>query len=246
MFKDILNALQKSNITPDGFIAEALAIGETALNPEEKQEGTILIDVGGGVTNVSIFKDNNIVLYDSVPVGGEHITNDLSVGLDISLNEAEKLKREHGIALTSIIKNDYEVIINEFDINKRKTIKATQIAEIIEARVHELFTLCREKLEEVERLGDLKGGIVLAGGGIFNIDGSAKLAKRIFGLPTSLISHRLAGVTNSEHLTATAILKYVAGEMKTDRKNTKDGKTGKQKKGTGILNKILGIFSGLF
>ena len=106
----------------------------------------VLIDVGGSITNVSVYKNEKVVFNDSIPVGGAHITNDISIGLRISLDEAEKLKREYELALTSLIKNDYEITINDINENKKREIKVSQVIEIIEARVHEIFYLCKELL----------------------------------------------------------------------------------------------------
>ena len=183
-FNNIVKSLEKANIAIDGFIAEALALGETALTLEEKEMGAVLIDIGGGVTNVSVFKNKSIVLYDSIPVGGDHITNDISIGLRISTSDADKLKREYGLSLTSLISNDHETSVNELDGNSRKTIKVSQVIEIIEARIQEIFMLCKEKLEETSEFSDFSGEIVLAGGGISYMDGSIELAKEVLVCPS--------------------------------------------------------------
>ncbi|HPD01157.1 MAG TPA: cell division FtsA domain-containing protein, partial [Acetivibrio sp.] len=199
-----------------------------------------------GVTNVSVFKNKSIVLYDSVPVGGDHITNDISIGLRISSGDADKLKREYGLALTSLISNDHEISVNELDGNTKKTIKVSQVVEIIEARIQEIFFLCKEKLEETGEFSDFSGEIVLAGGGISYMDGSVELAKEVFGLPARLVAYRPLGITNPEYLTSIAILRYVADRMKSGRKDTKSTKPNKHKKEFGILKRIAGLFNGLF
>ena len=213
---------------------------------EEKEMGAVLIDIGGGVTNVSVFKNKSIVLYDSIPVGGDHITNDISIGLRISTSDADKLKREYGLALTSLISNDHEISVNELDGNSRKTIKVSQVIEIIEARIQEIFMLCKEKLEETSEFSDFSGEIVLAGGGISYMDGSIELAKEVFGLPVRLVAYRSLGIANPEHLTSVAILRYVADRMKSAGKDTKSTKPKRNKKELGILKKIASLFNGLF
>jgi len=245
-FNNIVKSLEEANVTIDGFIAEALALGETALTFDEKEMGAVLIDIGGGVTNVSVFKNKSIVLYDSIPVGGDHITNDISIGLRISSSDAEKLKREYSLALTSLISNDHEITVNELDGNTRKTIKVSQVVEIIEARIQEIFLLCKEKLEETGEFKDFSGEIVLAGAGISYMDGSVELAKEVFNLPVRLVAYKSLGIANPEYLTSIAILRYVAERMKSGRKDTKSSKPNRQKKEFGILKKIASLFNGLF
>jgi len=97
-----------------------------------------------------VFKNKCLALYDSIPVGGDHITNDISIGLKVSLNDAEKLKRDYGLALTSLIDNDHDITINEFSENTKRTIKVSEVVEIIEARVQEIFSLCKESLSKRE------------------------------------------------------------------------------------------------
>ncbi|WP_265444777.1 cell division protein FtsA [Acetivibrio straminisolvens] len=249
-FNNIVKSLENANVKVNGFIAESLAVGDLVLNPEEKEIGAILIDVGGGVTNISVYKNKCLFLYDSIPVGGDHITNDISIGLKVSLNDAEKLKREYGLALTSIISNDYDITINEISENTKRTIKVSEVVEIIEARVQEIFSLCREMVEREGILNGFTGGVVLAGGGISYIDGSIQSAKEIFGLPVRVVSYKSLGVKSAEHVTAMATIRYVANRIKSETKSggTKNNKPNrqKQKKEFGFLKKIVSLFNGLF
>jgi len=132
-----------------------------------------------------VFKNKCLALYDSIPVGGDHITNDISIGLKVSLNDAEKLKRDYGLALTSLIDNDHDITINEFSENTKRTIKVSEVVEIIEARVQEIFSLCKERLEQEGILNGFNGNCT-GRGGISYIDGSVQSAKEIFGLPVRM------------------------------------------------------------
>ncbi|HOM02858.1 MAG TPA: cell division protein FtsA [Acetivibrio sp.] len=249
-FNNIVKSLENANVKVNGFIAESLAVGDLVLNPEEKDMGAILIDVGGGVTNISVFKNKCLVLYDCIPVGGDHITNDISIGLKVSLSDAEKLKREYGLALTSLINNDHDITINELSENTKRTIKVSEVVEIIEARVQEIFSLCMERLEQEGILNGFTGGIVLAGGGISYIDGSIQSAKEIFGLPVRIVSYKSLGVKNAEHVTAMATIRYVANRIKSEAKSggTKSNRHNKQKskREYGFFKKLASLFNGLF
>jgi len=122
------------------------------------------------------------------------------------------------LALTSLIDNDHDITINEFSENTKRTIKVSEVVEIIEARVQEIFSLCKERLEQEGILNGFNGGIVLAGGGISYIDGSVQSAKEIFGLPVRIVSYKALEIKNAEHVTAMATVKYVANRIKSEAK----------------------------
>ncbi|NTV91181.1 MAG: cell division protein FtsA, partial [Clostridiales bacterium] len=208
--QNIVKSIEKAGIRIDGIVAEAFATGEIALLPDEKDIGVILIDVGGGITDVSIFKGKKLVFYDSIPVGGDHITSDISIGLKISLAEAEKIKRQYELALTSLIKNDQEITVFDINDNKKKNVKISEVVEIIEARVYEIFSLCKSQAEKAGPIPSLPGGIVLAGGGISYVDGCKQLATEVFEMPVRVSKLNHMGLAKPEFTTAAGIIKYVS------------------------------------
>lgn len=212
--QNIVKSMERANLKIDGMVVEAFATREVVLTPEEEEMGVILIDVGGGITEVSAFKGKKMIFYDSIPVGGDHITNDISLGLRISYGDAEKLKRQYELALTSLIKNDQEVWINEVNENKRKSIKVSDIVEIIEARVFEIFSLCKELFDKAGVKGKFGAGIVLSGCGITFVDGSKQLAEEVFGYVVRNSSFKLVGVSKPEYTTAAGIIRYVSNNRK--------------------------------
>lgn len=208
--QNILRSMKRAELKVDGLVVETLATSEIVLTPDEKEMGVILLDIGGGVTDVSVYKNKSLVFYNSLPVGGDHITNDISIGLKIPYSEAEKIKREYELALTSLIKNDQEVYVNEFGNGKRKTVRVSEIVEIIEARVFEILSLCKRMLDEADIRINSGAGIVLTGGGISYVDGSLQLTEEVFGLPTRIASYKIDGISNLEYATAAGIVKHVA------------------------------------
>lgn len=246
--QNIVKSMSKANIEVDGIIVEALAISELALTSQQKEIGVILIDMGGSITNVSVFKNDKIVFNNSLPVGGAHITNDISIGLRISLDEAEKLKREYELALTSLIKNDYDITVNDINENKKREIKVSEVIEIIEARVHEIFYLCKELLDKNGILNDFNGSIVLAGGGISYVDGNMQLAYEVFNFPVKVATHKVPGITKPEFLTCIGTIKYVTKRMKLSKKESgnKNKISEEPKERFSILKKIYKFFTGLF
>lgn len=211
--QNIIKSMERSNIRVDGLVVEAFANGESVLSVDERDMGVIMIDVGGGVTDISVFKNKKLIFYDSIPVGGDHITNDISIGLRISVAEAEKIKREYELALTSLIKNDQEVTVFDSGENRKKIVKVSEIVEIIEARVYEIFTLSSKLLQRAGVSGKC-GGVVLAGGGISYVDGSVQIATEIFEIPVRIASFRHLGVPSLEYGTAAGIVKFVSGNVK--------------------------------
>jgi len=204
--------------------------------------------VGGGVTDISMFQGKRLVFYDSIPVGGDHITNDIAIGLKISASEAEKIKRQYELALASLIKNDQEVSVLDINENKKKNVKISEIVEIIEARVFEIFSLCRNQLVKADLGKNTGRNVVLTGGGISYIDGNKQLAQEVFGLPVRVASLNQPGAMKAEYVTASGIIKYVAnlrkgGSIASAMKLKKAGNTSFW---TDIINKIRKMFKELF
>ena len=141
--QNIIKSMERAEVKLDGIVAEAFAAAEICLTPDERDIGAVLLDVGGSITDISVFQGKRLVFYDSIPVGGDHITNDIAIGLRISGAEAEKIKRQFELALTSLIKNDQEISVLDINENKKKNVKVSEVVEIIEARVYEIFSLCK-------------------------------------------------------------------------------------------------------
>ncbi|HOJ11596.1 MAG TPA: cell division protein FtsA [Clostridiales bacterium] len=125
--QNIIKSVEKAGLEVDGIIIESFATSELALTSEEKEMGVVLIDVGGGITDVSAFKNGKVLMYDSIPVGGDHITNDISIGLHISYSEAEKIKKQYELALTTLIKNDQEISVYDVNDEITRNIKVSQV-----------------------------------------------------------------------------------------------------------------------
>lgn len=213
--QNIIKSIEKAGLEVDGIIMEAFALGELALTPEEKEQGILLIDVGGGITDISAFKNGKIQVYDSLPIGGDHITNDISIGLNISTADAEKIKKQYELALTDLIKNDQEISIYDIKEQVHKSINISRIIEIIEARTVEILSLSRNLVEKYVDPGTFNSGIVLTGGGISYLNGSKQITNAIYGLPVRIATYRSSvGMLKTEYATAAGIIRYVASNNK--------------------------------
>lgn len=248
-FENIVRSLRFAGLELNGIVIDALAAAEIALTSEEKEQGVILLDVGGGITNVSFFEANEMIFSGSVPLGGDSITNDILIGLEVQREEAENLKKEYEICDMTIVKNDTDVLLGDGNSDVRRSVKISEIVEIIEARVYEIFTLCFNLLYKSDVLKNYNGGIVLTGGGVSYVNGCEELAEKVFGLKTRVANFKNFGFIKPEYVTATGIIKYVYNQKRdtlTVKKNLGVRYIGKFRESGTFIWKIGKIFSEIF
>ncbi len=246
--QNIIKSLERAGIKTEDLIVEGFATAHVALTPEEKEIGVVLLDIGGGTTDISVFRNKNLVYYGAIPVGGDHITNDIAIGLKIPFSEAEKIKRQYELALTSLIKNDQEISVTDLN-DERKEIKVSEFVEIIEARVYEIFSLAREQIEKNGIDSSKYDGVVLTGAGISYIDGSTHLAREVFEKPVRVASIKLGEPLKCEYAAAAGIVKYIAAH---NRENTAGNavkplkSNADRKESKGFLKKLFRFLHSLF
>ncbi len=211
--QNIVRSMEKAGIRVDGLIAEGFSAGECLLLPDEKDMGVILIDVGGGTTEISVFKDEKLVMNKCLPVGGDHITNDLSIALKMTYSESEKIKRQFQLALTTLIKNDQEISVSDLSESFKKNIKVSDAIEVIEARVYEIFTLCKDLVNK-NCPGNYGAGVVLSGNGIASLDGAMQIAYEIFDIPVRVAASKVRNIPTLDYCTAAGIVKYISRQDK--------------------------------
>jgi len=182
--RSLMACVRKAGAEVAGMVLEPLAAGEAVLTESEKELGTAVMDIGGGTTDVAVFLDGALVDTFALPVGGNHVTRDLAIGLRTPLEEAERLKINYGSALPQKV-GDETVEVLELGQGKPRPVAKRALAEIIEARMRELFELAAERLERGGWHSLLAGGIVLTGGGSL-LDGVTELAQEVFGLPVRI------------------------------------------------------------
>ena len=208
--KNIGMAMQKAGLQIDGIVTNGFAVKDIVLSEEEKAQGVLLLDIGDGSVDISVFKNNGILYTDTIPVGGDTITNDISIGLEISYQEADKLKKQYGLARVAYIDNDYSITLSTYNGDaKTKTIKCSELVEIIEARVEEIFMMIRERLTD-NGLQNLVNSCVISGQGINSINKSEKTAEDILKVPVRFGNSKTANLIKSECLGAYGIVKYVS------------------------------------
>jgi cell division protein FtsA len=165
-------ALEKAQIMPHNHTLSSLAAAEAVLERQQKEAGTVLIDIGAGTTNIVVMEDGEVQHVAVLPIGGMHITNDLAIGLKTDLDVAEVVKIRHATLATKTPARDVRLKLNDQD----HMFKAEDIAMITEARVEELFEYVNKELSRIHRAYKLPGGAVLVGG-TAKLPGIAEFAK---------------------------------------------------------------------
>ena len=209
--QSLLKSVERAGYQVAGIIIEAIATGEVTLSEEEKELGVLLVDIGGGKTDYAFFKGGRIKYYDSIPIGGEHITNDMVIGLKVSYNEADRLKKQFPIAQKNLINNDQSITIYPIGDSDQRLIKISDVVEIIEARIDEIFTMLNDKITEAGIKDEISAGVVLVGQGIYHMVGAKEFAQEKLGLSTRLVNPKLPAGLKLSYVTSLGIIKYVAG-----------------------------------
>ena len=145
--RKISNIFKKAGLEIDGIVPTSLAERNLVLDKNELYDNVMLLDIGAGNTEIGVFDGNRFVYTNTIPLGGDNITHDISLVLNISEEEADKLKRQYGLALKSFIDNDNEIMLNTCtDDTRSKVIKSSELIEIMEARIEEIFSLVNKDI----------------------------------------------------------------------------------------------------
>ncbi len=206
-----LNSIfKKAGLEIDGIIPATLAERNLILDKNELSDNVMLLDVGAGNTDIGVFEEEKFVYTGTVPLGGDNITHDIELVLDISHEEAEKLKKQYGLALKSFIDNDNEIILNTCkDDTKPKTIKSSELIEIIEARVEEIFSLVNKEISN-EGIKSKINNVILTGQGITSINKSDVAGKIVLNIPVKISTGRAVSTIKPEFRTSYALVRYIA------------------------------------
>ncbi len=208
--KEICNIFRKAGLEVDGIIPTTLAQRNVVLDNNELADNILLLDVGAGNTDIGVFEGENYIYTNTIPVGGDNITNDISLVLNIAEEEADKLKRQYPLALKSFIDNDSDIILNTYKGNSRsRSIKSSELIEIIEARIEEIFALVNKDIS-AQGIKSKINNVILTGQGIANINKSDMAGKIILNIPVKISTGRLVSTIGSDFRTAYALVRYIA------------------------------------
>jgi cell division protein FtsA len=183
--QNLVTASNKAGLLINDTVLEPLASAESSLAQDERDLGCCLLDIGGGTTEWIVYGGGVVRHTGSVPIGGDHFTNDLAVGLRTPIPEAEKIKRQHGCAMSSLLKENGSIEIASVGDRPPRTIFSSMLTDIIEPRAVEFLTLIRDDLQRAGLDGQIPAGFVLAGGGS-RLHGLLELAEHSFHLPVRI------------------------------------------------------------
>jgi cell division protein FtsA len=210
--KNVVNSVKAANVEIEDIILEALASSEAVLTPEEKESGVIMLDIGGGTTDIAVYKNKKMVFTYCLPVGGNQITNDISIGLNIPFLKAEEIKKK----FANVDYNFYETLnkinIGDVKLDRNKTTLNIRLYNIVNDRVKELLTIAKEKIEAYGFIHAVPCGVVVTGG-TANLKGIQSLTKTVFGMPSRIgnatdVEGHSSAITNPKYSTGIGLLKY--------------------------------------
>ena len=183
--KNLRRTVEQAGVAVASFVLSPLAASKSVLSKKSKELGVVLLDIGAGTTGLVVFEEGDIYHSAVIPVGSAHITSDVALGLRIGLDLAERVKVEYGMASPITLSDNDKIDLSRMDRDEEQVISRRYVAEIIEARLAELFNMVKLELRRVGRDGMLPAGAVLVGGGA-KLPGMVESAKEHLGLPAQL------------------------------------------------------------
>lgn len=207
--RQISSIFRKVDIDIDGLVPVTLAERSLVLDGNELNDNVMLLDIGAGNTDIGVFEGLAFTYTNTIPLGGDSITSDIAIVLNISEEEADKLKKQYGLALKSYIDNDNEILLSTCKDEGKRVIKSSELIEIIEARIEEIFSLVNRDITN-QGIKQRINNVILTGQGITNINKSDIAGKIILNIPVKISTGRAISTVRPEFRTAYALVRYIA------------------------------------
>jgi len=212
--QNVIKCVHQAGFDVEDVVSQGLASGEGVLSSNEVDLGVCLIDIGAGTTDVVVYNEGSALHYAVLPLGGNHVTNDIAIGLRTTLIEAETLKLNYGHTLPEVVPAEERIDIRQVGGDRLQPTPRRFVAEIIGPRMREIFQLAREEVRRSGYDGLLPAGVVVSGGGA-RLMGTTDAAQAVFdsavrlGLPIGIggLADRVAGPS---HATAVGLVKWGA------------------------------------
>ena len=183
--KNLTKCVNQAGIEVEELVLAPLASAKSVITKKQKELGSVLVNIGGGTTSLAVFEEGDLIHTAILPIGAGHITNDIAIGLRTSIEVAEKIKLEYGSAIADEIGKKEEIDLADFDSQEVGTVLRHHVAEIIEARLEEIFLMVNKELKSIGKAGLLPAGAILTGGGA-KLPQVVDLCKNILGLPSQI------------------------------------------------------------
>lgn len=196
IIKNIEKCAHQVGIDIEDFIPAPLAAADAVLSKRQRELGVVCVDVGLSSTSMTVYEEGVLLHTAVLPIGGENVTNDIAIGLRMSIDVAEKLKIEYGSCSPQDVSDLDDIDLSAISKVDTHRVSKKQLSEIIEARYHEIFSLVREELVKIERDGKLPAGAILTGSAI-KIPACIDLARNVLGLPVQIgFPHEIDGIVD--------------------------------------------------
>jgi cell division protein FtsA len=218
--QNIIKCCNKTGLNVADIVLEPLASAEAVLTPEEKELGVALVDMGGGTTDIAILYDGAVKHTAVLAIGGNHLTNDIAMGLRTPIAEAEKIKQRYGYARASMTNKDERVDVPSVGGRTPRTVSRQILCEIIEPRLEEVFQLIYREINKSGYQDALASGIVMTGGSTL-LPGTIEMAEQVFNTPVRLgVPAHIGGLVDvvSSPAYATGVGLVLYGMKRQDKK----------------------------
>jgi cell division protein FtsA len=183
--KNLAKCVYQAGLETDGMVFSPLATSKGLLSKRQKESGVLLIDMGAGTTTYVVYEEGEVLRTNVLPIGSINITNDIAIGLRTNLEVAEKIKVRYGAASPEQVRESEKIDLSEIDEKETQRIPRRFVAEIIEARLNEIFTMIKDDLSGIDRDGRLPAGVILTGGGS-KLEGLVDYVKGTLKLPVQV------------------------------------------------------------
>jgi cell division protein FtsA len=207
---NVLKCVHRAGLESAGLVFEPLASSAATLLSEEKHVGVVLLDIGGGTTDIAVYSNGGVIYTSTIPVGGNILTNDISLGLKTTTAEAEQIKRVYGVAAQESLERVFPV--KTLDGRATREASTLQLRQIVVPRVLETLRMARSKIVENVPRDLVLGEVVLTGGGA-HLQGIESIAEDVFGLAVRIgLPNAIGGLTDAmkqpEYATAIGLILF--------------------------------------
>jgi cell division protein FtsA len=212
---NLTKVVEGAGVTVDQLVLEPLASAEAVLVEEEKRQGVIVADIGGGTTDIAVYLEGSIYQTAALPIGGNHLTRDVVVGLRCPYYSAEEAKEQYGHALPSTVPLDQLIDLESFGSERQRTYPRRRLCEILQARCEELLEMATAEVRRVMDIELVSAGLVLTGGSA-KLAGIDILAEQVTGLPARIgVPGNIFGLVDELHdpafATSVGLLQWAVG-----------------------------------
>lgn len=248
--KSLSKAITTAGLDIEGIVFAPLAAAKYCLTKKQKEIGVVMIDFGASNTSIAVFVEGSLIHAKVIPIGSNYLTNDIAIGLKISIDAAESIKINEVDCIKENVKDSEKINLEEYEPGETEKPSRKYVCEIVDARLNEIFSLVKDELKAIELDGLLPAGAIISGGGA-NLKNLQAFAKSALSLPVQISksSIELSGIVDKandpEYASAIGLMLWGIDEMssvvsnKDSKINLDFGKFG------GALDKVKGIFRNL-